>query len=399
MKRYIMSESTLAIVALAALAAGALAQSAAPPPPNPPPLDEEKMKLELLIAQSLDQPTDLVVKEMPLRAALEQLGDSTGVPLDFELQTQTYLPYGRETRVDATIRGRPFREALEAMLRPLGLEFEVLPEMVVVKPTPGLRRIGRRATWEELETLEKLYAQPWSEELFAGLKFQFVDSSADDAEANRQIIARLAKSVGSGSAAEVLDHATHQYGWTWYPQDQHIVVLPNTRQVERQLRNTIVSVRYERISLQEALLDLARRANVTVRMDPNVLASLPPQTAQRFSLAIENASVLQVLEVVAGQTGLAYIIEGESIRLTNNLVPAPSGASTAQDAAMQAAISALRTNSLIGEISMPAEDGTRISFFIRENDLAPDVNELRKAKIRETSEKIRKLLAQESASN
>jgi len=355
----------------------------------------EDNELEILILQALDQKTALNVQDVPMPQAVQQLADSTGIPIEMEPGTLDLLPYGSKTRLSATIEGHPLRESLAALLHPLGLEFVPQKKRVVVRPTAPLRRIARRATWEELATLGKLYSQPWSRELFESLELQFQDSPADNVDENRETLYRLADAVGAGIAAQVLEHACDQYGWSWHPAGRQISVLTKARQVQQQLQ-TRVSLRYNQISLTDALVDLTRRAGVLLRMDPGVLSSLPPQTAERFSLSIENATVHQVLEVVAGQTGLGYFIEPDGIRMTTNtLAPANVDSAAAGVDAAARALQALKANPFVGQITIPNEDGSSFAFFIREKDLPPEVNEMRRAKIHDAINRIRRSLLKE----
>ena len=354
--------------------------------------DEDSDEFEILIIQALEQETRLDVSDVPIRQAIQQLADNTGIPIEIEPGTVDLLPYGSQTILSAKIEGRPLRESLTALLRPIGLTFRAEKRKVLIGPTRPLRRIVRRATWEELAALEMLHTRPWSRELFDSLRFQFQDARAGDFEANRETLLRLAGAVGAGSAAEVLEHACDQYGWAWYPSAKHIAVLTKTKQVERQLE-TRVSLRYVQTSLGDALLDLAHRAGVLLQMDPGALSMLPPQTAERFSLSIDNATVRQALEVVAGQTGLGYFIEPDGIRLATHTLAAPTTDSGAVSA--DAALRALKANPIVGQITVPNPDGSSFAFFIRENDLPPEVSEMRKAKIRDAVNDIRRSLAAE----
>ena len=357
--------------------------------------------LEVLIAQALDQPTDLNVQEVPIRQAIDQLAANTGIPIKLMPGCLSLLPYGSQTKLSATIQKRPLGESLTALLRPLGLEFVPAGKEVIIQPTPPLARIGRRATWDELGILEKLYAQAMTPELVGSLHFQFQDTAGADAAASQQTLAKLVQGVGAGLAAQVLEHACDQRGWSWHPEGQVIAVLTKTKQIERQLESR-VTLRYVQVSLTEALTDLGARAGVLVRFDPGVLASLPPQTAERFSLSMENATVRQALEVVAGETGLGYAIEPTGVRITRQpaagaapvaaTMPA-GGAMTAQiEATAQAAAAALRSNSIVGQVTFPLPDGSSFAFFIRQSDLPPEVNAMREAKIAKTVNQIRQRL-------
>jgi hypothetical protein len=245
-----------------------------------------------------------------------------------------------------------------------------------------------------------LMSRPFDPEWFGTLEIQFRDIAAGDRQANRDTLRRKALAVGDGTAAEVLEQACAEQGWTWYPDGKKIVVLPQTRQVERQLDKR-VSLRYTQLNLVEALTDLANRADVLIRFDPGVLATLPPQTTERFSLSIENATVRQALEVIAGETGLSYVIEPQGLRIARpgpsspNAELAPSTSAAQARATARATVEAIRSNAIVGQITFPMPDGSTYSFFIRHNDLPPDVDAMREAKIDDTVNHIRRQLHKE----
>lgn len=351
-------------------------------------------EMESLIVQALDQKTDLDLKERPISEALSNLSDSTGILIRTEPRTISLLPYGPKTTLTASIKGQPLRESLTALLRPLGLEFLPDRDRLVVRPTPPLRRICRRASWDELATLEKLYSAPWSKELFDNVKWQFQDLGSTDTAAQREALGKLTAAAGEGLAAEVLERACDGYGWSWYPAGQQVVVLPKIRQIERQLEMKVYVSGDQSMSLTESLVDLAQRTGVLLKLDPGVLATLPPELVERFSLRIQNATARQTLELIAGQTGLAYFIEPDGVRLTTNTMnPAATSQMAAQvSATAEATVRSLRSNSIVGEITFAEKDGMSYSFFVREADLPSDVNEMRKARIQEAAEQMRKHL-------
>lgn len=357
---------------------------------------------ETRIIAALDKTIDLRVQDAPIRQALDQLGEAAGIPISMATGTTYLLPYGGQTKLTATISRRPLREALVALLRPLGLSFKPTGTGLIIHATPPLKRIGRRATWEDLATLEKLYREEWSEALFESLRFQFQDMASSNGNVNRETLRRVAADVGAGLAADVLERACDQQNWTWHPDGAIIAILTKTRQIERQLE-TRLSLRYTQASLTEALSDLANRADVLIRFDPGVLANLPPQTAERFSLSIENATVRQALEVIAGETGLGYVIEPEGVRMTDAAIASGPGTNGGEPTTMaaqaqvtaQATAAALRSNSIVGQLTFPMPDGSSFSFFVRQNDLPPEVDAMRKAKIIRAVNNIRQQLHRE----
>lgn len=357
----------------------------------PKPATTEENPLEVVVTQALDQVTPISFNEVPIRDAMRELGEKTGIPIEVETGTVRFLPYGSETRVTATIEGLPLRDVLTAILRQIGLTSVVEGNKVVIRPSKPLQRLARRATWKELAMLEGVRTQKWSEEFFKTLKIQFQDIPGAKLEAKRDVIRKAAEGVGAGTMAEVLDLATEPQGWTWFAEEERVVILPAARQVERQLARPI-SVKYQQVNLRDVLLDLARQADTSLQLDPGALMSVPAQLAERFSLTVDNATVRQALEIIAGQTGLGYLIEGDGIRVTASALQSPTTqAASAEDIALRTATT-LRSNSFIGTFEIPGKDGVRYTFFLRESDLPSDVNDMRKQKLKEMGEAMRAAL-------
>ncbi len=378
-------------------AGGERAWSAEPPGAAPRPSAGEN-ELSVLILQSLDQKTRLMVENAPIRQALTALSDSTGIPIAISDETLAFLPYGSQTMLSARIEDQPLRVSLEAILRPAGLRFEVRADRVEVTPAPALRRLCRRATWEELELLEQLHARPWSPEFAASLPYRFLDMPERDAEANRRILLELAEAVGPGPAAEVLELACERHGWTWRPEDGKVTILTRTRQVEDQL-NTRVTLRYDRIHLKDALLDLAARAGVLLKMEPGVLAGLPQETVRQFSLSVNNMTICQALEVVAAETGLSYIIEPQGLRIAASPMGYATVAGGSADEQALRTLQDLRTNPIVGQITFPLPGGMQFAFFLREADLPERLNQMRKARIARAAAEIERALTTHPAAS
>jgi len=191
----------------------------------------------------------------------------------------------------------------------------------------------------------------------------------------------------------VLELACERHGWTWRPEGGKVTILTRTRQVEDQL-NTRVTLRYDRIHLKDALLDLAARAGVLLKMEPGVLAGLPQETVRQFSLSVNNMTICQALEVVAAETGLSYIIEPQGLRIAAS----PMGYATtatpeADDQVLKRTLQDLRTNPIVGQITFPLPGGMQFAFFLREADLPERLNEMRKARIARAAVEIEKALA------
>lgn len=345
--------------------------------------------MEALIAQALDQKTNLDLKDKPIGEALELLGGQTGIPIAIEPGTLRLLPNDARTMLSATIQNKPLREVLTALLRPIALQFDVEGERLVIRPIPPLRRAPQRATWTELALLDKLGSTPWSDDFAKSLKFQFQRTPLSLADVNRKTLMELAAKAGEGTASEVLELATHHYGWTWHVAEDVIVVLPKTRQIELQLERRI-SADYTQTSVQDALLDLAERAGVPLRCDPGAFASLSPFVAERFHLKVVNTPIRQAFELVAGQTGLGYYIEPEGVRIAASIL-GPTGTPTVTSASgVEDTVKRLRENSVVLHLELPAtKDGRKFTIMVRGQDLPPDVRAMINTAITDSIEPIR----------
>jgi hypothetical protein len=341
-------------------------------PPSRQPAQDEDAHWGVLISKALDQATDLNIKDKPIGDAFDILSDQTGITIDVEPGTFDLLPNESQTRVNATIKGKPLRDSLTALLRPIGLKFEVENRVVMIRPIPPLRRIAGRSTWKDLDLLNRLSTTPWDDDYVKSLNFRFL-SMPGVPDISRDMLLDLAAKIGKGAASSVLEEATNRLGLTWYPSDDVIVVLPKARQFQRQLERPI-SVDYTKTTLQDALADLAERAGVHLRCDPGALASLSPFVAERFNVKAENRPIREVLEWIAGQTGLSYYIDAEGLRIAAN----PLGPTTPPPDARPVRSSVFCT------VKFPAaKDQPEITVFLRDEDLTEEQKATLKAMGRE----------------
>lgn len=379
---------------------GSSANASTPPPPavislpaQPAPIKKSPLGLdesledekEIKARQALDRPCSLKVQNQPITEAIRLLSESAGVPIEFDRFVLSCLPYGTRTQITATIQHQPLRDSLTALLRPLACKYGMDRDKIVIQARPALFRICRRATWEEVALIEKLYSVPWNRQLADTLEFQFMDMPSDAAEANRQKIIATAESIGSGSFARVLDIACDQFGWVWHPEGGTVAICTRVRQVERSM-GRLVTVRYSEIQLKDVLLDLCQRAGILLKMEPGVLTALPAHQSERFRLTLENVSIRQAFELVAGETGLGFVIEPDGIRIT----PSTSGplAGSRPGEGDTAALTLTKSaNPVVGQVPIPGLDGA--VWFIREQDLPPDVNRMRLQQLKLAGERIR----------
>ncbi len=331
-----------------------------------------------LVEAALDQPTELDISNCPLTEAFDRIVADTGVRVRVSAETLDLLPYGRETRLNARIRNMPLRDGLTQMTGPLGLRFVVADRGIELVPSDPLVRVGRRATWEEIDTLGWLFRQdfPAGEEALDGLmsRLQFPIGEQDAGPTLRSAI----QAAGAGRGDEVLTRAAQSLGWTWYPAGKQIAVV---RIVDQQLRQ-IVSLRQTGSELMVVLQALGRQAGVSIVCEPGALEGLPPQTRSNFSLYVENQPLGDALQLVAATTGLGYEVTPEAIVFFEP-EPAPRAGGPA----------GRPSGPYVGKIALPpGPDGTQVELLIQESDLTPDVNELRLKYLERANEAIRETL-------
>jgi hypothetical protein len=85
---------------------------------------------------------------------------------------------------------------------------------------------------------------------------------------------------------------------------------------------------------------------------------------------------------------LSFSIEPAGIRISASKGTAPVAVPPIDPRTM-------RSNPIVGQIDITNRDGSTFSFFIREEDLPPEVNEMRKAKITKAINQIRQTLINE----
>jgi hypothetical protein len=327
------------------------------------------------LQRALDKPVSINIEAAPITEVFERLGEQTGVQFILDPDTLALLPYGAQTRLKVTMTNATLRKALTptlkspGLLAPQGLAWRVDGNAVRIIPSDALYRLGRRATYEELTVLGTVYssriepvdkAGPVIEQLRKITdipELRLVLHNPEDAE---KAIATANKALPA-TAAQWLDALTHGRGWTWLVRDDDLVVLERRAQVIRQLA-TRVSIKYENADLSTVLLDLARMARVTLRMEPGVLNSVPPAARDNFNLTMSDASVTQALEMVSGATGLQFTPTNEGIRVEATQEATPTtGPATRQRARF------------FVRLTIPGPDGTNIEVFMRPEELPPDV--------------------------
>ncbi|MCP4592387.1 MAG: hypothetical protein GY842_16770 [bacterium] len=333
-----------------------------------------------LIAQALDQPTRFFIEDAPVIEAFEALAGETGVATDIAAEVLELLPYGSDTRISVEFEDIPLREGMTRFLEPLGLTFEVTDRGVRMFPQPVLRRLGRRATWEDLDQIAFVRSIDWSasggtEDLAGRFQMHVEDASWPQLHA-------AAARIGVGPGDEVLTLACKSFGWTWVPAGERVVILSRMDQTRRLLESA-VSLRMTHRPLVDVLQQLSRRANVPIRPEPGVLASLPMQTRGNFSLLAEGITVIEALGQITAATGLGYRVDEDAVvlyhpgALVQPAVPSAQPPRSARDP-------------YVAKLTLPAEPGEiQVDILIRQSELSPEALESRRQLVQQADEILR----------
>lgn len=338
------------------------------------------------VGQSLDRKLKKqTISGAAVPAVLARLGQQVDIKIVIDKRSANLLPCGRETRVkDITVPdGTPLRSVLSPMLLRLGMAYEIGDDGLVVVATEPLRRINRRATWEELNLLHRCHELEYSPENFASFRLQYKITSKVDAPALLQN--QLAK-AGRGSVAEVLEVAASALGWVWYPDGDHIRFRSYHAQVANYL-SRLISARYENEPLSRILIDLANRAETPINFEPGMMLKLPPSTAQSYTLLLQRTSIRQALELISAETGLTWKIKRDGLHV--GLSDMGTGAE---------GVARWRSSPYVGKISVPSADGTyTFDILIRGDELPEDLLEHRRQLIEEYIQKMRDDMAPDNA--
>lgn len=283
------------------------------------------------VIRTLDQPFSIKLEETAITAALNEISQRTGLTITLAEGTLARLPHGEETRLRINATDVKLREAMDAILTPMALEWEVRDMGIIVRPCPELIRINRRPTFAETSILFALADNriqrgktfvAWARAATGMDELQIVWHVGDEAAHNAAIAAADGRIPCNGF--QYLHRLCQGRGWTWYLSGTDIIVLSEEMQAARQLSRTI-SARYQNQPLPAVLQDLARRADLGLKMDPGVLANLSDQTRDSFSLTINAFSIDEALQEISGATGLTFTPDKLNIRVGASETPATRG--------------------------------------------------------------------------
>lgn len=345
------------------------------------------LETRALIEQALDEPANISLEDIPLADAIQTISRQTGVPIVMPAEVMDLVPHGGNTRIQKVrITDMPLRRGLTDLFSPLGMTFAVNGDQLTIVPKDALLCLGRAPTWEELGTLDWLARlQPGVDEtalsqLQARMQWQSVPNALSE-------LAAAIRAVGAGPGDEVLTIAAENIGWAWCLSGPHIVLGGREHQIRQRLRRPL-SLRINHRSFIDVLQALGQTVNLPVRAEPGAVASLPPHMQKNYSLNASNAPMESILEKIAADTGLGYLISPEGISFYQPGAPATEATLTASPAAEPAPPAG--SDPFVGKVVISLDGGKSIEWVIRRSELPPDLRDRREQDLRAAFEALRR---------
>jgi len=337
-----------------------------------------------LIAEQLDKVQPRIELDAVLPQAMALIEQQTAVPVRAQPIVWDLLPWGEQTNIKAKIENRTLREALAAITRTLGLTFVLKEDTIELQPMPALLRIGRRSSVEELEALNKLSSTAFVVEsdkltlanLLDAVDKQLVEQKLPFAIENRAGSAARQDQVvfvpRNSTLLEALESIHKDTAATWYPWGRSIVIVTKEDQVRKMLSRTITT-RYNGVDVSQVLNELATQSHVDFAIEPGAVQRIQPEF-RTIRLVLDNASIQQALENIAGFTGLGYVINERGVYIWN-----------------QSAVTSTGRDPIVGMI--PLDNGLQV--LVPQSQMPADLREYVKFKARQQMEKMRQQMEEE----
>ena len=286
-----------------------------------------------LINEALDKPVEVRLNTA-LPQALQEITEKTGVPIELAPGVLDLLPWGEQTNLDVTIANQTLRQALAAIARKLGLVYVLTPEAVELRPMPALQRLGRRANVDEIRVLDLLASTPLGlgadntrptlKQLRAAVDAELEELKSDFAveyRAGGVVKDDVAVSVPrNASVADALDAIAAETPLAWGAWGRSVLIKPKAAWVRDQLEKSMTR-RFAAVDVGQVLSELSEYSGVDFTIEPGAVQRIAPQS-RTITLILQNRAVGQVLEDIAGFTGLSYAVRDEGVHVWNDARPA-----------------------------------------------------------------------------
>jgi hypothetical protein len=284
-----------------------------------------------LINQALDQQVPRQFKlDTTLPEAMKKISRDTGVKIVEDPAIWDLLPWGRDTAVKATFDNVTLREAMEAITRKLGLTMTLREQAVEIGPMPALKRLGQRSGRDELRALDLLATRQMALNTDHPTIKRLLEEIDLKLAAEKEVQVAIENRIGDAVSQErtvfvprnatmmdALESLPKETRATWYPWGKTIVVVSKDEPTRRMLSKPLTLRPGERgMDITTVLTEVATRTGVPLEIQPGALAAIPVD-ARTVRGTMENASAQQILEAIAGATGLQYAIADDKVVISS----------------------------------------------------------------------------------
>jgi hypothetical protein len=310
------------------------------------------------INAALDREIDdeIEIEDQPIRDALYELEKATGLRFAIHEQALEWMPYGERTRISMELDDISVRAGLTRIFTGLGLTMRVEGDRVLIEPAPVLDRLGRRLTLDEVRLLQRLAAKPWRKIDSDDLRLAFRMETDGDW---RKRLEWAISEVPPGNAAEQLEAAVAQWDAVWVPQGDSILIYSRKGEIGK-LLDRPMDLNLKRIALDKLLLTLSQRTGVPLRFQPGALESVGAGE-RRVDIVQRDITFRQVLELIAGSTGLRYAVTGDGVEISSARAMV-----TQRDSGPR----------VVAILRVPMADGTTFDILLREDQLSEEHRDL-----------------------
>lgn len=325
-----------------------------------------------VVEQALERRVDVIIPpDTRLEDALKLTLGGTGVKVSIATTTLGYLPDGLNTVVSGKLKGVKLRDALSAVVNPLGLTWQPREKDVLVVPLPVVERMARRLSWRETQTMGLLARNLWDSPTVQQIRCKY--DTADEQLPASRFGAAIAGATGP-NAIEQLEDACNRLGWVWRVSDDALLLTSKSVQYQRNLDLTPITIRADNQDIATIVSDLARQAGVPLKSEPGVYALLSESARKRFSISAVHSSVQTVLDRISGVSGLKFTVTNDGLLVSPGPTLGRNGSAVAPGAVVTPAVQSGMPD-ILGKIIVPFPDGRFFEIFVRKSDLSPKAAE------------------------
>jgi hypothetical protein len=293
------------------------------------PIARAQISSSALIGQAMDAQVSELSAQGGVLDVMKAIENQTGVRLEASPAVWDALPWGQDTSISIHVRNVTVQQALDAFARRLGLVITPGSEAVELDPSPGLARLGRRATLDEIGALDLLSRLPAGLPTTTPTVQQLLDATDGSLLAAKSPYAVQERGLSqseltatvqvarNATLMDALEEMSRQTPATWYPWGRTLVVTHKIDAV-RLLLSRRITRQFDDEELSQVLLDLAEYSHAGFHYAPGALAAAGDR---HVNFRLEGATVEEALEFISGKTGLQFTTTDDGVSVTFAGVP------------------------------------------------------------------------------